>query len=88
MFLKAGAFSIASEHNDFFSVSQARYAAVPKVEVVVDPPCVGPGGSSESPSLNEIRVHDTIYYCVSFHINNNMTRQDLQRKRKRWPKQK
>ena len=64
-FLKEGAFSAASVRNDFFSVSQARYTAVPSVEVVVEPPCVGPGGRSESPNLNEILFNGSIKFSAA-----------------------
>ena len=35
-------------------VLQAKSTADPTVDVVPDPPCEGPGGKSESPSLNLI----------------------------------
>ena len=33
---------------------QIKSTAEPKLEVVPEPPCVGPGGKSESPNLNLI----------------------------------
>ena len=51
---KTGADLMAISFNFCCNVLQAKSTADPTVEVVPDPPCEGPGGKSESPSLNLI----------------------------------